>query len=143
MEKALVIYHSKTGITRTFGKEISDFLGQNNVDPSFISINDFRDTDMQNIDYLFLGCWTSGLMILLQHPEKAWIDFSKQLPDLSGIKIVLFTTYKITTGSMFNRMRKYLRCNPGDVVMELKSRDEHLKESHKMELKRLITMAKK
>jgi flavodoxin len=101
MRKALVIYHSKTGITRAFGKEISDFLSRNNVESTFISINDYRDSDMQNVDYLFLGCWTSGLMILLQHPEKAWVDFSKRLPDLNGKKVGLFTTYTIATCFFF------------------------------------------
>ncbi len=138
MKRALVIYHSKTGITRTFGKEISDFLGRNNIESTFISINDYRDSDMQYVDYLLLGCWTSGLMILLQHPEKAWVDFSKKLPDLIGKKIGLFTTYKLATGSMFNGMKKRLRCSQGDVILELKSRDGHLTESHTTELRSFL-----
>jgi len=136
MKRALVIYHSKTGITRAFGKEISDFLTRNNIDSTFISIVDYRDSEIQNIDYIVLGCWTSGLFVLFQHPEKAWIDFSRRLPDLSGKKIVLFTTYKIAAGSMFRGMRKRLRCTPDDVVVELKSRDGHMTESHRTALQR-------
>jgi flavodoxin len=138
MEKALVIYHSKTGITRTFGKEISGFLIRNNIETTFISINDFRESDMQGVDYLFLGCWTSGLMILLQHPEKAWVDFSKRLPDLSGKKIGLFTTYKLATGSMFSGMKKRLRCSQSNVILELKSRDGHLTEFHTTKLRSFL-----
>jgi len=134
----LVIYHSKTGITRTFGKEISDFLNQNKLETTFISINDYRDDDMKDVDHIFLGCWTSGLMILLQHPEKVWVEFSKRLPDLKGKKIGLFTTYKIATGSMFRGMRKHIRCDPGDIMMELKSRDGHLREAHRGELNKLL-----
>jgi flavodoxin len=138
MKKALVIYHSKTGITRAFGKEISDFLSRNNIESTFISINDYRDSDMQDVDFLLLGCWTSGLMIFLQHPEKAWVDFSKRLPDLNGKKIGLFATYKIATGSMFRAMRKHLRCKPGNVSLELKSRDGHLTESHIAKLRSFL-----
>jgi flavodoxin len=138
MKKALVIYHSKTGITRTFGKEISDYLGRNYVESTFISINDYRESDIQDVDYLFLGCWTSGLMVLLQHPEKAWVEFSNRLPDLNGKKIGLFTTYKLATGSMFKGMRKRLRCNRGDVVLELKSRDGHLTEPQCTQLRSFI-----
>jgi flavodoxin len=138
MKKALLIYHSKTGVTRAFGKEISNYLSQNNVQTTFISINDFRDDDLMDVDFLLLGCWTSGLMIFFQHPEKVWINFSKRLPDLKGKKIGLFTTYKIATGSMFRGMKKHLRCNPGDIFIELKSRDGHLTDSQKTGLQSFI-----
>jgi hypothetical protein len=77
-------------------------------------------------------------MILLQHPEKAWVDFSQRLPDLSGKKIGLFTTYKLATGSMFSGMRKRLRCSRGDVTIELKSRDGHLTELHTAKLQNFL-----
>ncbi len=131
MKKALVIYHSKTGVTRSFGKEIHEFLVRNGLQSTFISINDFRSSDLENVGYLFLGCWTSGLFVILQHPEKAWVDFSKRLPDLSGKKIALFTTYTLASGSMFRGMRKRVLEHSGKTGIELKSRDGRLTESQK------------
>jgi flavodoxin len=138
MKKALVIYNSQTGITKRFGEEIGDFLDKNNIDSRVVSIFEFDVNDLTDADYVLLGCWTSGLMIVLQHPERTWIEFSKTLPELKGKRVGLFTTYKIATGTMFNRMRKHIKCDPNDILIEIKSRDGHLTESIKSELKRFM-----
>lgn len=138
MKKALVLYNSKTGTTKRFALEISEFLKKNNLDTTVASIFEFDPNDTGDAEYVLLGCWTSGLMILLQRPERVWVEFSKQLPDLSGKKIGLFTTYAIATGSMFKNMRKHVRCNPNDIVMELKSRNGELTEPTKKRLLEFI-----
>ncbi len=138
MKSGLVIYHSKTGITKALGWEINEFLENNNIKSRLISLTEFNESDLQNADYVFLGCWTSGLMVLLQHPEQIWIDFMKKLPDLKGKKISLFTTYKIATGSMFRNMKRHVKCDPSDISLELKSRDGHLSEAHLRLLREFI-----
>lgn len=138
MKKALIIYHSKTGVTRAFGKEIGGFLGTLGVDATAYSIYDFIPDDAVHADVILLGCWTSGLFVLLQHPEQAWIDFSKRLPDLRGKKIGLFTTYKIATGSMFYKMQRCIPADPGDVVLRLKSSDGRLTDEMKSDLRRVV-----
>ncbi len=134
MKKGLVIYHSKTGLTQGFGRYINIFLKENNVESKAISIDEYKDGEAQDADVILLGCWTSGLMVLLQHPEQAWVDFAKKLPDLSDKKIGLFTTYKIATGSMFRKMRKHITCKPGDIALELKSRDGRMSDVHQAAL---------
>jgi len=44
---------------------------------------------------------------------------------------VLFTTYKLATGSMFSKMRKHLKCGANDIVLELKSRNGNLSKENK------------
>jgi hypothetical protein len=109
MKKAIIIYNSKTGTTKKLGEGIFDYLLVNGVHPNLISIDDFNYDNSLEYDLFFLGCWTSGLLFFLQRPEKIWIDFAQKLPYLSSDKTILFTTYKIRTGSMFREMRKYLR----------------------------------
>ncbi len=138
MKKGLIVYHSKTGITKAFGRYINIFLKENNIESKAISIDEYKDGEAQSADVILLGCWTSGLMVVLQHPEQAWIDFAKKLPDLSGKKIGLFTTYKIATGSMFRKMKKHVRCNPGDITLELKSRDGRLSDAHQSALRKFL-----
>ena len=68
-------------------------------------------------------------MIFNQHPEKKWVDFANQLPVINNKKIVLFTTYKIATGSMFKKMKERLKCDSKFIKLELKSRNGKLNES--------------
>lgn len=138
MKRALVIYHSQTGTTRNLAIDINNYCKANGLESKYIATDEFSASALENIDYLFLGCWTHGLMILLQHPEKAWVNFAKNLPELTGKKLVLFTTYKLSTGSMFRKMSKHLKCKPGQIVLELKSRNGDLSEKNKQLIKGLI-----
>jgi len=138
MKRALVIYHSQTGNTRGLGIDIHNWCKANGIESKVIATDEFTSASLENIDYLFLGCWTHGLMILLQHPEKAWAEFAAKLPELKQKKIILFTTYKLATGSMFKKMRKHLKCNPANIVLELKSRNGDLSEKNKKLINSLI-----
>ena len=126
MKRALVLYNSKTGTTERFAREIGDFLSHEGIASEVVSIFIFDPDDFAGIDIVFLGCWTSGLMIVLQHPERTWVEFAKTLPNLQRKKIALFTTYTLATGSMFSGMKKHLKCSSEDIVLELKSRDGQL-----------------
>jgi flavodoxin len=139
MKKALIVYNSKTGITKIFGHEIESFCSQNGLKTEIISIDEFKKEALAGIDYLFLGCWTSGLMILLQHPDQLWVKFADSLPELKGMKIILFTTYKLATGSMFKKMRSHIKCDPKDIILELKSRTGKLLEVNASLLKNSIS----
>jgi flavodoxin len=138
MKKALIVYRSKTGTTFRFGEEIKGFLEVNQVESDIIDIDEFSPEALEGIDFLFLGCWTSGWMICKQHPDQEWVEFASNLPDLGNITIGLFTTYKLATGSMFRKMKSHLKVNPNTVITELKSRNGLLKESDTEVLMNLI-----
>lgn len=137
MSTAVIFYHSKTGTTRQYARQIGDYLTAKDVDVTLASIAEYREEMLDEVDYLFLGCWTSGLFVILQHPEKAWVDFAKSLPALPDTKVVLFTTYMLLTGSMFRNMAKHLtgRFNPS---LELKSRNGMFSEEDRLALDRFI-----
>ena len=134
MKKGLIVYHSKTGTTKLFGEEISNFLSKNQIESKAVSTNEFDHLDLVSNDYILFGCWTKGLLICLQHPDKEWVDFIKNIPDLCGKKLGLFATYKIAAGSMFSNMKKCLNGNSDNVLISLKSRNGHLSENNNQEL---------
>ena len=111
MANALIIYHSKTGTTKKFGFAIRDYLQTLGIESKAIPIQNLVDGDINQHDMILLGCWTSGLFLIMQHPEKELVKFSRKLPDLGNKKIGLFTTYKLLTGSMFANMKKFLKPN--------------------------------
>jgi flavodoxin len=136
MKKAVIIYQSRKGTTRKFAEEISVFLRQNNVEPTIASVQDFNQDALSAADYVFLGCWTNGMFLMFQHPDKPWRKFAEKLPDLNNKQVVLFTTYKVATGVMFKAMKKYIRTNKS--IPELRSRNGGLQEQVKMQLLEIV-----
>jgi flavodoxin len=139
MKRALITYCSRTGITKGLSYQIELACKQNGVETSLMSIDKFSPEALTGADYVFLGCWTHGLMIILQRPEKSWVTFARSLPDLRGKRIILFTTYKLAVGSMFRNMRRVLKCKPQDVVLEVKSRGTSLSETDQTALEEILS----
>ena len=132
--KAHVTYLSKTGITRKYASEMDSFLRANQVESTLQNIHDANPADASNYDLILLGAWCHGLFIVLQHPDKPWVEFARQLPDLSEKKVALFTTYKLATGSMFKKMRKQLKLSDNQSVEIFKSKNGSLSEEDKNRL---------
>ena len=132
--KAFVTYLSKTGITRKYASEIDAVLRNNQVESTIQNIHDANPSDAVEADLVLLGAWCHGLFILLQHPDKPWLEFARKLPDLSGKKVALFTTYKLATGSMFKKMQKQLKLADNQPVEIFKSKNGSLSEEDKVRL---------
>jgi flavodoxin len=122
MKKAVIIYHTTTGITRRYADEMEVYLKSKGLEVTSISIWQYKEGIADNANYLLLGCWTSGLMIVLQHPEKVWREFAAKFTIKGNPRTILFTTYKILTGSMFKNMAKHLNEKINLPYAELKSR---------------------
>lgn len=138
MKTAAILYHSKTGTTRKYAEEITSYLESKGISAKISPIQAYREDLMNDVDYVFLGCWTSGLMVILQHPEKEWVDFAAKLPSMPSAKLVFFTTYKILTGSMFRNMYKQLKGKFAAPSQELKSRDGFLSAADKVKLNSVV-----
>jgi len=138
MKTAVIVYHSKTGTTKKYAEEIASYLKSKGVSTRISSIQAFQGNLLSDSDLVFLGCWTNGLMFILQHPEKEWVDFATKLPSVPDVKVALFTTYKILTGSMFRNMYKQLTGKFAPPSLELKSRNGSLSEKDKQALDNLI-----
>ena len=139
MKTAAIFYHSKTGTTKRYAEEISKYLQSKGLDTQVTSIQAYSEDMLNNVDYVLFGCWTNGLMVILQHPEKIWVDFAAKLPSMPDVKVALFTTYKILTGSMFRNMYKHLKGKFATPSLELKSPNGLLSEIDKLALENLIS----
>lgn len=106
--KATIVYYSHKGKTARYGREMAFHLYQMGVSVSFCSTADFKPEMLEDCDLLLLGCWTSGYFLINQKPHPAWVDFASTLPVKLPEHLVLYTTYKFRTGSMFKNMRKHL-----------------------------------
>ncbi len=138
MKNAAIIYNSKTGITKKYAEEIESDLKLKGLEVKILPIEEYTNEVLNDVDYLFLGCWTSGLMFFYQHPEKKWKDFAEKLPNPLKPKIAFFTTYKILTGSMFKKMHEQINVGMDSSITEFKSRNGKLSDSDKAVLVNFI-----
>jgi len=77
-------------------------------------------------------------MIFAQHPDKAWKEFAKDMPAITGKKLALFTTYKLATGSMFRKMGSCLEGKAEPAGLILKSKNGKLSEQDKTALEEFL-----
>ena len=141
MATAVVVYRSATGTTRRLAEEIGAHLGARGVTATVQSVGECDPASLAGADLVLLGCWTSGLFVVAQHPDEPWLAFVRDMPALDGARVGLFTTYKLATGSMFARMRAAIGAKAGRYDIELKSRDGHLSDAGRQALDRFIGSA--
>lgn len=145
MKKAIVVYRSHTGVTRLYAEEIAAFLESKGIDTEVVSVGECDVAALAGADYLFLGCWTSGLFVVMQHPDEPWLAFVRDMPALSADpgaprpKVALFTTYKLRTGSQFPKMRAALEGKTAIPELQLQSRNGRLSASDQAALDRFVS----
>jgi flavodoxin len=139
MKKAVILYNSKTGTTEKYAEEIGKYIEAKGIDVQTTSIQKYSEEMLDDANFVFLGCWTSGLMIMMQHPEQVWKDFAEKLPNMPNGKLVLFTTYKILTGSMFRKMQQHLNGRFPQSILELKSRNGLLSVSDQEAIDKILS----
>ena len=123
MKNAVIIYQSKGGTTKQFGFEIASILNEHGLTTRVCSVNECSENDLQKADFIFFGCWTKGLMIFAQHPDREWTNFVSSVKIPETTRIGLFATYKIATGKMFSKMKKALPGEQNKELPELKSKN--------------------
>ena len=138
MKKAVVVYRSHSGVTRGYGEEIGRFLTERGVAAQVVSVGQCDFATLADAEYLFLGCWTSGMFFVMQHPDEPWLAFVRDMPATPRPKAAIFTTYKIATGSQFGKMRAALAGKTAAPSLEMKSRNGHLSGAVKLALEHFL-----
>ena len=136
--KTSIIYNSHSGTTKAYAEEIGNYLSGNGIECKISSIEDYDKEYLRSSELVMLGCWTNGLMIFAQHPDRAWKKFVEEMPDIRNKTLALFTTYKIATGSMFRKMEKKLSDKSDSPKAILKSRSKELTEENRSTLEFLV-----
>ncbi len=144
MKKAVVVYRSHSGVTRRYGEAIAAFLTAKSVAVQVVSVGECDMATLADADYLFLGCWTSGLFVVHQHPDEPWLAFVRDMPALPTApdarpKVALFTTYQLRTGSQFPKMRAALASKTAQPQLQLQSRNGTLSTTDEHALERFIS----
>ena len=123
-QKAVVLYYSHKGKTARYAREIAMYLWSKGLSVSLSAVTDYDPARLGEADFLITG-W----------PHERWRDFSRGIAGrVPAGRTLLFTTYKIRTGSLFRRMREALGLTGRDEVPCLASRSGLLTEADKSRL---------
>lgn len=134
MKRAIIIYQSKTGTTKNYAQEIGAYLQAKQIITLCVPVEEYCKDMIQEADFLLAGCWTKGLLVILQKPDEIWSSFAQKLSVPKNTKVALFATFKIVTGSMFKNMAKQIKPAVDIPFPNLKSRDGKLSENDKITL---------
>ena len=133
-----MVYRSHSGVTRRYGEEIAEHLRRRGLTATVVSVGECDFASLTDADYLLLGCWTSGLFVIRQHPDEPWLAFVRDMPETKRPKVALFTTYRLATGSQLPKMRAALSGKTQAPELELKSRGSVLSDADRAALDRFI-----
>lgn len=138
MKNAVIFYQSKTGTTQNYAQEIATYLETKQINASCFHVEEYNEELLHNTDFVFLGCWTSGLMFFFQKPDQTWNNFASKISIPDESKVALFTTYKIRTGSMFKNMENKIGINKKSDIKRFKSKDGKLTKNDQLAINELI-----
>lgn len=141
--KALIVYNSKKGKTAKYARSIAMYLWQKGFSISLCATDDYTEDKIEGCDLLVTGCWTSGWFIINQYPNSLWQKFAYKLPPELPPHLILFTTYKIRTGSMFRNMKKCLNLKNIVATDTMESKTGMLTETEKKVLDKYADMIKR
>lgn len=140
--KATILYQSKKGRTAGWARAMAMYLWSRGVNVNFGALSDFKDDQIKDSDLLMLGSWTSGWFVVNQHPSHLWVEGSRKLPATLPPNLVLFATYKLRTGAIFNRMKRHLNLSGVACIDTMRSRTGILSEDDKRRLDHYIEKIK-
>jgi hypothetical protein len=112
--KAVIIYESLTGHTRTAAALIAKELNAAGVDAVACPITQIDYQALSEADLLIVGTWTDGLVFVGQRPGRA--SRLRNLPLVDGKRTFVFCTYAINAGKVLDKMTAILSARGADVL---------------------------
>jgi len=112
--RAIVIYESLTGHTRTAANHIAAHLTAQGVEAVACPTTAVNYQALSEADLVVVGSWTDGVFVVGQRPGRA--GRLRQLPVLEGKRCVVFCTYAIDPGKTLEKMTTILEGRGADVI---------------------------
>lgn len=119
--ETLIVYQSRKITTKKFAEEIAKRVKRIKGSVTVKSMEETTANDIRQCDLLFLGARTVGKYVFGQKPDKEWVEYVQSMPEDIGKKTVLFTTYDISSGRVFQRMKQYILPKGYNIVGSMKS----------------------
>ena len=112
--KAVVIYESLTGNTRTLAGKIGDELRARGIAATVCPITNIDLQAVSEADVVFVGSWTDGLFLIGQRPGRA--GRIQTMPTLADKKVAVFCTFALHPGKVVAKMTHLLQHRGAQVI---------------------------
>ncbi|MCP3991303.1 MAG: hypothetical protein GY724_19665 [Actinomycetia bacterium] len=112
--KAIVIYESLTGNTRTAGHLIADELTRSGVETLACPIDEVQLQALSEADLVIVGSWVDGLFLFGQRPGR--VGRLATLPVIDGKLAAVYCTYAVQAGKTLDKLAGIVTRRGGDVV---------------------------
>lgn len=112
--RAIVIYESLTGNTRTAGHLIADELNAAGIDTIACPIDQVELQALSEAELVVVGSWTDGLFFFGQRPGR--IGRLAKLPVIDGKLAAVYCTYAIETGKTLEKLSAIVGRRGGNVI---------------------------
>ncbi len=112
--KAIVIFESLTGNTRTAATHIARELEHAGIPTSVSPITEINLQALSEADVVIVGSWVDGLFYFGQRPGRA--GRIAKMPSLAGKKVVVYCTFAVKAGKTLEMLEKAATKLGGDVV---------------------------
>jgi hypothetical protein len=112
--RAIVIYESLTGNTRTAGHLIADDLTASGVETVACPITAIDLQALSEAELVVVGTWTDGLIFFGQRPGR--IGRLAKLPVIDGKLAAVYCTYAVDTGRTLEKLSGIVGRRGGNVI---------------------------
>ena len=112
--RAIVIYESLTGNTRTAGHLIADELTAAGIEATAWPITDVDHQALSEADLVVVGSWTDGFILFGQRPGR--IGRLVKLPVIDGKLAAVYCTYAIEHGRTLEKLSGIVGRRGGNVI---------------------------
>jgi hypothetical protein len=112
--RAIVIYESLTGNTRTAGEAIAQRLSASGVPAIACPITAVDYQALSEADLVIVGSWTDGVFVVGQRPGR--VGRIKAMPAIAGKKAAVYLTYAINPGKALQKLSDAVALRGADVL---------------------------
>ncbi|MDQ2647968.1 MAG: hypothetical protein M3Z03_00275 [Actinomycetota bacterium] len=112
--RAIVIYESLTGNTRTAGEAIAQRLTASGVPAKACPVTAIDYQALSEADLVVVGSWVDGLFVVGQRPGR--VGRIKAMPAIAGKKAAVYLTYAINPGKALQKLSDEVTRRGGDVL---------------------------
>jgi hypothetical protein len=124
--RAIVIYESLTGNTRTAGEAIAQRLSASGVATRACPITAIDYQALSEADLVIVGSWVDGIFVVGQRPGR--VGRVKAMPAIAGKKAAVYLTYAINPGRALEKLADEVTRLGGDVLGGVTIRRDRLVE---------------
>jgi hypothetical protein len=124
--RAIVIYESLTGNTKTAGEAIAQRLRASGVAATAFPITNIDYQELSAADLVVIGSWVDGIFVVGQRPGR--VGRIAKMPSIAGKRAVVYLTYALNPGKALQKLSDTVSGLGAEVLGGVTIRRDHIVE---------------